>query len=425
VIAASARSGKLEFLEYSTLLDERYKERFRFGRRFLQTQDFAWRLLEETFQLEGELFSHYRRAIFDLGYNKAAGNPVKKLSGEMVSTFGGADAFFALVEDRLRCVLAQEFPLVGRLLRNWREGPERLLRIITYWQVARWGESTSSKHIQAAACVELAHFGHMIFKHIESVPRGRAPGDARSSTLKWANAFSVMAGDFLLAKAHSLAAELGSESCRLLAQTSAQLCRTEILVHDAQHARHPDPDEYLRSLRPRATAFYELACKMACALAGVPPSLHANLIGFAQCLGVLVHLAGEIEEYASLHPAAYPQWVSSRSQRSVWTLPLILAIEAVESELGDISGVCQGNVVLDRAVGEVLQRRELKEAVLNRVRQPAAQATFCISALPESESRRDMLELVDQLVITASAPVNAAKKPVPVAARGGALLSQT
>jgi geranylgeranyl pyrophosphate synthase len=384
---------------YPQLLEDRYRERFAFGRRFLKTKAFAWRLLEETFRFEEPLFKQFRRAMLDFGPQAFPRTQEASSLVPLNESVPATQAFFTAVGGHIDRLLARQFPLVARISRSWVANPDGLSRIITYWHAARWGDATAPTHVQGGACVELAHLGHLVLHDVHrSQPSDRASGQTEFG-VKWANAFAVMTGDFFLAKAYTLAAQLGPSICRLLAQVSAGICAAEARVCDGSHeAMRYSANDYLVSLASRAPALHGFACNVACELAAVPPALTATLANFSTDLGIASHLAAEAREFASLEESACTIAITSRLSRGAWSFPLLLAADALDvGPSATRSASCAPPEIIHELV-DIIRTGPIIQTTLDQARRFVCRAKAHVAALPPINLRGEMLRAADGLV---------------------------
>ena len=78
---------------------------------------------------------------------------------------------------------------------------------------------------------ELVHLGSLY--HDDVIDEAETRRGVPSVNARWSNIVAILAGDFLLARASSLAASLGADVAGLLAATIGELCRGQVL--ELQH----------------------------------------------------------------------------------------------------------------------------------------------------------------------------------------------
>src|SRR5436305_14062001 len=81
--------------------------------------------------------------------------------------------------------------------------------------------------IMGGVSVELVHLGSLY--HDDVMDEALTRRGVESVNARWANLVAILAGDFLLARASSLAASLGVEVAGILASTIGDLCNGQVL----------------------------------------------------------------------------------------------------------------------------------------------------------------------------------------------------
>ena len=81
--------------------------------------------------------------------------------------------------------------------------------------------------ITGGAAVELVHLGSLY--HDDVIDEAETRRGVPSVNARWSNIVAILAGDYLLAQASSLAASLGADVAGLLADTIGELCRGQVL----------------------------------------------------------------------------------------------------------------------------------------------------------------------------------------------------
>ncbi len=100
-------------------------------------------------------------------------------------------------------------------------------------------QPVSDNVVLGAAAVELVHIGSLY--HDDVMDGAETRRNVQSVNAKWGNREAILSGDFLLARASGIAADLGTEVAGLLADTIASLCEGQ--VRELQHAFDVDRSE--------------------------------------------------------------------------------------------------------------------------------------------------------------------------------------
>ena len=102
--------------------------------------------------------------------------------------------------------------------------------------------------------VELVHLGSLY--HDDVIDEAETRRGVPSVNARWNNIVAILAGDFLLARASSLAASLGADVAALLAATIGELCRGQVL--ELQHLFDVDrtEEDYESTIEGKTAALF-------------------------------------------------------------------------------------------------------------------------------------------------------------------------
>src|SRR6201990_817322 len=179
--------------------------------------------------------------------------------------------------------------------------------------------STDDALTGAVAC-ELVHLGSLSHDDVidEAEPRRGVP----SVNARWSNIVAILAGDFLLARASSLAASLGADVASLLAATIGELCRGQVL--ELQHLFDVDRSEedYASAIEGKTAALFATSCRIGGMVSGVgDPTLDA-LTRFGRHLGMCFQIVDEVLDLSSTDDAL-GKHAGQDLLEGIYTLPVI------------------------------------------------------------------------------------------------------
>ena len=107
------------------------------------------------------------------------------------------------------------------------------------YAAAGMNNPVSPEVVTGGASVELVHLGSLY--HDDVIDEAETRRGVPSVNARWSNIVAILAGDYLLAQASSLAASLGADVAALLAATIGELCRGQVL--ELQHLFDADRTE--------------------------------------------------------------------------------------------------------------------------------------------------------------------------------------
>src|SRR6185369_413584 len=146
--------------------------------------------------------------------------------------------------------------------------------------------------VTGGAAVELVHLGSLY--HDDVIDEAETRRGVPSVNARWSNIVAILAGDYLLAQASSLAASLGADVAALLAATIGELCRGQVL--ELQHLFDADRSvaAYVDAISGKTAALFATACRVGGMVSAVDdPTLEA-LTTFGQHLGMCFQIVDDV-----------------------------------------------------------------------------------------------------------------------------------
>jgi heptaprenyl diphosphate synthase len=177
--------------------------------------------------------------------------------------------------------------------------------------------------ITGSVSVELVHLGSLY--HDDVIDEAETRRGVPSVNARWSNIVAILAGDFLLARASSLAASLGADVAALLAETIGELCRGQVL--ELQHLFDVDRSEegYLSAIEGKTAALFATSCRVGGMVAGVSdPTLDA-LTRFGRHLGMCYQIVDDVLDITATEDSLGKP-AGKDMLEGVYTLPVIYAL---------------------------------------------------------------------------------------------------
>ena len=191
------------------------------------------------------------------------------------------------------------------------------------------------KLIKAAVAVELVHVGSL---HHDDVIAGAATRyGIETVNERWGNLKAILAGDFLLARASELAAALGTDIAKLLAETIAWCCEGQARNLQSLNNVDRSEEEYFDAISGRTAALFGTACRIGGLVGELEAGVLDRLTDFGRSYGMAFQIIEDIADITGA--AANVKPVGSDIASGVYTLPVIrrLANEP-DSELRHLLG---------------------------------------------------------------------------------------
>ena len=249
--------------------------------------------------------------------------------------------------------------------------------------------------IRGGVAVELVHQGSLY--HDDVMDDAETRRTVQSVNARWGNLEAILAGDYLLARASEIAADLGTEVAGLLAATIAALCEGQ--VREVRHAFDVDRSEeaYLASISGKTASLLATAARIGAIVADHSRDVVDAVTDFGHNYGMAFQVVDDL-----LDVTATDEELGKPSGNDLvegtYTLPVIRALagpagDDLRSLLGgpiDSAGRDRARELV-RADGAISSTRETAVGYL-------ADARVAIDGLPANPAVGAMLTTCDLLV---------------------------
>ena len=249
--------------------------------------------------------------------------------------------------------------------------------------------------IRGGVAVELVHQGSLY--HDDVMDDAETRRTVQSVNARWGNLEAILAGDYLLARASEIAADLGTEVAGLLAATIAALCEGQ--VREVRHAFDVDRSEeaYLASISGKTASLLATAARIGAIVADHSRDVVDAVTDFGHNYGMAFQVVDDL-----LDVTATDEELGKPSGNDLvegtYTLPVIRALagpagDDLRSLLGgpiDSAGRDRARELV-RADGAISSTRETAVGYL-------ADARVAIAGLPANPAVGAMLTTCDLLV---------------------------
>lgn len=147
---------------------------------------------------------------------------------------------------------------------------------------------------------------------------------------EWGNETAVLVGDFLLARALSIASQTGSLAViRIIADITEHMSQGEI--HQLQHKGDLalDEAEYLTVIKNKTAVLIQGACRVGAVIAGADGRKEAALSAYGLHLGMAFQMADDLLDYLA-DPGALGKTIGADLREGKLTLPVIRALRTAD-----------------------------------------------------------------------------------------------
>jgi heptaprenyl diphosphate synthase len=167
------------------------------------------------------------------------------------------------------------------------------LRPLLALAAATGGEREATEDdLMGAVAVELVHLASLY--HDDVLDEATIRRGVESVNSRFGNLVAIVAGDYLLARSAGIAASLGQEVAKLLADTLAKLCQGQVSeVRSAFQTTRTHAD-YTRAITGKTAALTSTACRIG-ALTGRRSSAEVEaLTEYGHCFGMVFQIRDDI-----------------------------------------------------------------------------------------------------------------------------------
>ncbi|MFJ4846567.1 polyprenyl synthetase family protein [Streptomyces sp. NPDC088733] len=187
-----------------------------------------------------------------------------------------------------------------------------------------WRQCDAPAVIKAAAVVEFIHLASL--HHDDVMGQTHVRRGVPTVNAPWGNRIAVRSGDFLLARAAQLTAQLGAEVIR--AQRSAL---SRLVQGQALEVQGPRPGEdllthYLKVVDDKTGSLIALAGRTGAMAAGAQPDIVEAFDTFGETLGRVFQLADDLLDISG-DPASSGKEAGTDLRQGVDTLPVLLCAQ--------------------------------------------------------------------------------------------------
>lgn len=394
---ASGDGTDVDLGEYGRLLYARFGDRYEASRRLVGMSGFLWRLLENTAELERPVFRSLRRAIVGDGVDGAA--TARETIGD--TTWLGThnvEAHVARVRRELRAEMEGEFPLLSRVCAIGWDSTDSILRMQLVFVAAHFGVFEPRRITAAATAIELAHCALAMHDNVLD-GCGHCRVRAASGALRWGNIFAVSAGDYLLARAHAVAAGLGNDVSAIVSQASARAYTGRMWEAERAWAVEPSEGRRLSIIDAKDATLFALACRLGARLSGASDEVVERLAGYGRRLGLAFALIEEVRDILvdGEPPAGHPMYRMIADGLYSW--PVLSALRrAPNGELRALLAEAPASEARVRDILTLLRADVSLSRALRLARRHAVRAHRSLAGLPGTPARRALAALVDFVI---------------------------
>jgi heptaprenyl diphosphate synthase len=310
------------------------------------------------------------------------------------------------VETQLQAEVASDLPFMTDMARHLIDAGGKRIRPGFAIAAAATGLDTDRPADQdvilGAVSVELVHQGSLY--HDDVMDQARTRRNVPSVNANWGNHRAILAGDFLLARASQIAAELGTEVAGLLAATIARLCEGQVQELEDEYNLTRTVDDYLTSITGKTASLLGTACRVGAITGELPRADVDALTEFGHSYGMAFQVVDDILDVIATD-AQLGKPSGNDLVEGNYTLPVLLSLQAPQGEeLRQLLGSRIDESAKSRARELVGSGSAVSES-LDVARSWADKAAAALSSLDDNPAAAALRTAGDHLVDKVSAPL--------------------
>jgi len=267
-----------------------------------------------------------------------SGDPSSNSSrAEAASGFDIADAALAesvsagldRVESLMHESVRSDFDFATRTSLHLVDAGGKRFRPLFALLAAHFNDPTPDEVIVSATVIEMVHLSTLY--HDDVMDEATVRRGAASANVRWDNSVAILTGDFLMAHASRLVADLGADAVRQIALTFELLVtgqmRETVGARDGEDA----VEHYLQVIYEKTGSLIATAGRFGANASGAPADQVAALEEFGRLIGIAFQISDDVIDIAS--PAADSGKTPGTDLREgVRTLPMLYALSAPDTD---------------------------------------------------------------------------------------------
>ena len=298
-------------------------------------------------------------------------------------------------------VVTSDFPFVSVLAQHLVRAGGKRLRVALTFLASRFGDRDPGREENVrklAAAIELTHLATL--HHDDIIDEADKRHGVPSVNANWTNTLAVLSGDYLFAKSSQLAAEVGGEVPRALAETIAALCEGQVKEIEGAFRTDRSPSEYLQVIERKTARLLSGASYLGARVGGADVPLAEKLRSYGTAFGMAFQLVDDLLDLLG-DEGVIGKPIGTDIKEGVYTLPLLHGMQKRD----DVAEMIRDRSELGSLV-EVLHETGSFRYARGVAEEWATKAMDTVQALPACEER-DCLEALVGYVV-ARIPVSSA-----------------
>ncbi len=299
-------------------------------------------------------------------------------------------------------VVTSDFPFVSVLAQHLLRAGGKRLRVALTFVASGFGDRDPAREDNVrklAAAIELTHLATL--QHDDIIDEADTRHGVPAVNKNWTNTLAVLSGDYLFAKASLLAAEVGGECPKVLAQTIAALCEGQIGEIENAFQTERAPADYLAVIERKTARLFSASTYLGARVGGAELETARLLEKYAIDFGMAFQLVDDLLDFLG-DEKKLGKPIGTDVKEGVYSLPLLHALGERPDEVAKLvkdTGDLSRLIEVLHETGSFVYAREAAE----RYAKDASEAAASLPDLPERAALSDLVDFVVERIPVSSA----------------------
>ncbi len=304
----------------------------------------------------------------------------------------------AKAEAKLLSLLDSREELIGEICRYLVSAGGKRLRptfVLLVYRACGGRESRLDDAIDAAIAMELIHSATLL--HDDIIDTGTLRRGKPSAFALWGLAPSLVAGDYLFARAFELCGRFEEPLVKIAAEACIQLTEGEVMEGRLRRNSRVTLDDYMGVISRKTASLFRAGAKVGALLAGAHDATAATMARLGDAVGLAFQMIDDLLDVLGPEEKIGKP-VGADLRAGVPSLPLVLGVEkypALESLL--LNGAQVDPAALERAL-ELLRSADVVGRARNLALEQIAIAHQMLEVLKPSPFKDALARLINEQV---------------------------
>ena len=304
----------------------------------------------------------------------------------------------ALVDEVIHQRLASKVALVNQISHYIvSAGGKRVRPMLLLLVAGALGEDTPHRH-ELAAVVEFIHTATLL--HDDVVDESDLRRGRKTANALFGNAASVLVGDFLYSRAFQMLVSTNRlRVMEVLAEATNVIAEGEVLQLMNMHDPDISVDAYLRVIEYKTAKLFEASARLGAVISDAPAEIEEACASYGRAIGTAFQLIDDLLDYEG-STAELGKNIGDDLREGKPTLPLLVAMQRGTPEQSALirEAIVHGEVERMPQIIEIVKATGALQATREAAEAQADVAKRCLDALPASQWREAMLELLSDSI---------------------------